>query len=175
MAEAPEIPEASDPFEKRVAISIAILAVILSLISNLGDNAKTDAIIKSTEVADQYSFYQSKSLKGMLAETQANLLLRLSPGGAENGAVASEIQNLNGLVARYDQEKEKVKAEAETLKAEGVRQTAVNNQCDLASLLLQVAIVVCSVAILSRWHAFWFAGVALGVVGAVLGSKAFFM
>lgn len=45
MPEAPEIPEAKDPFEKQVAISIAALAVALSVIGNKGDNAKTDAII----------------------------------------------------------------------------------------------------------------------------------
>ncbi len=46
MAEAPEIPEAKDPFEKRVAVTIAVLAVVLAVVGNKGDNAKTDAIIK---------------------------------------------------------------------------------------------------------------------------------
>ena len=47
MAEAPEIPEANDPFSKQVAITIALLAVVLAVIENKGDNAKTDAIIKT--------------------------------------------------------------------------------------------------------------------------------
>ncbi len=44
MSEDVEVPEAKDPFEKRIAISIAIIAVLLSYISMKGDNAKTDAI-----------------------------------------------------------------------------------------------------------------------------------
>lgn len=175
MAEAPEIPEVADPFEKRVAISIAILAVLLSLISNLGDNAKTDSIIKSTQVADKYSFYQAKSLKGMLAETQATLLARLAPAAGTAEDAAKEVERLRVEIARYEGEKEKIKAAAEALKAEGEQASKINNQCDLAALLLQVAIVVCSVAILSRWHAFWFAGLAMGVAGAAFGAKAFFM
>ena len=175
MADAPEIPEATDPFEKRVAISIAVLAVILSLISNLGDNAKTDVILKSTEVANSYSFYQSKSLKEMLAETQSNLIARLAPPGASAEDAAKEVARLKAEMARYGEEKAKIKTEAESLKAEGERKSRVNDQCDLASLLLQVAIVVCSVAILSRWPAFWFAGLALGIAGAGIGVRAFFM
>ena len=54
MADTPEIPEATDPFEKRVAISIAVLAVIMSLVGNLGDNAKTSSIIETNE-ADRKS------------------------------------------------------------------------------------------------------------------------
>jgi hypothetical protein len=36
MAESPEVPEAKDPFEKKIALSIAIIAVILSLILSKG-------------------------------------------------------------------------------------------------------------------------------------------
>ena len=40
---------------------------------------------------------------------------------------------------------------------------------------LQIGVVVCSVAILSRWHLFWFAGLALGAAGIVVGAMAFAM
>jgi hypothetical protein len=53
MSETPEIPEANDPFSKQVAITIALLAVVLALIENKGDNAKTDAIIKTSEAANR--------------------------------------------------------------------------------------------------------------------------
>ena len=56
MPEAPEIPEASDPFEKRAAATIAILAVALAVIGSKGDNAKTDV------AANRWAHYQSKSI-----------------------------------------------------------------------------------------------------------------
>jgi hypothetical protein len=61
MPDAPEIPEAKDPFEKRVALTIAIIAICLSFVGNLGDNAKTDAIIKTNEASDQWGFFQAKT------------------------------------------------------------------------------------------------------------------
>ena len=51
MPDAPEIPEAKDRFEKTVAITIAVVAVILSWMSNRGDDAKTSAIIKTLDLS----------------------------------------------------------------------------------------------------------------------------
>lgn len=61
MPDAPEIPEAKDPFDKRVALSIAIIAICLSFVANLGDNAKTSAILKTSEASDQWNYFQAKS------------------------------------------------------------------------------------------------------------------
>ena len=57
MPDAPEIPEAKDPFDKRVALTIAIIAICLSFVSNLGDNAKTSAILKTSEASDQWNYF----------------------------------------------------------------------------------------------------------------------
>ena len=174
MSDTPEIPEATDPFEKRVAITIAILAVILSFIGNRGDNAKTEAIIKTNEASNQWGYFQAKSIKGQMAAMQGELLGAL--GGAQpDEARAKEIAHLHDQAARYDKEKEEIKKKAEELQQEAVRDSAINDRCDLAALLLQVGVVICSVAILSRWHAFWISGAALGLAGAIAGARAFFL
>ena len=111
MAEATEIPEASNPFEKRVALTIALLAVVLALVENLGDNAKTSAILKTNEAANQWSYYQSKSIKQNLYETESRLVGFLSTANEESQAktkaeIASE-------VARYQAEKGEIRQSAE--------------------------------------------------------------
>jgi hypothetical protein len=174
MAEAPEIPEATDPFEKRVAISIAVLAVILSLAGNLGDNAKTDSILKTNEASNQWGYFQAKSIKGQLAEMQATLLAEAA-GAPPTEARTKEIQRLRAEGERYDTEKAEIQKTAKALQDEAKHDSDINNRCDLASLMLQIAVVICSVAILSRWHAFWIAGIALGLAGAVATVTAFLM
>jgi hypothetical protein len=174
MADAPEIPEATDPFEKRVAISIAVLAVILSLVSNLGDNAKTDAILKTNKSTDQWAFFQSASLKKHLAVLEGDLLEELAPApGAANPA--KKIARLREDAAKYESGQNDIKKEAERLKGEAEQDEKVNDACDLSSLLLQIGVVICSVAILSHWKAFWYAGLALGAAGTVWGVHAFLM
>ena len=174
MPEATEIPEATDPFEKRVAISIAILAVILSFIGSHGDNAKTDSILKTSEATNQWGYFQAKSIKGQFVEMQGVMLAAVSGAQPEEARV-KEIARLKAESERYEKEKDEIKKKAEDLQTIAAHDSEINDRCDLGSLMLQIAVVICSVAILSRWHAFWFAGLALGIAGAVAGATAYFM
>lgn len=173
MSEAPEIPEATNPFEKRVALTIALLAVVLALVGNRGDNAKTEAILKTNEAANQWAYYQSKSLKQNLVETEARLLEQLRPTDEESAKQARA--KLTSEIARYNTEKGEIKQTAEGLGAAAAVESRVNDRCDLASLLLQIAVVVCSVSILAMWKPLWLAGTALGVAGTLVGVTAFLM
>ena len=161
MADSPELPEAKDPFEKKIAISIAIIAVLLSYISMKGDNAKTDAIIKTNEAANAWGYFQAKSIKGSLVKMESDLL------AASSGDTTKKREELRSESERYDKEKEEIKKKAEELQAEAKVQSDMNDRCALSALFLQVAVVICSVAILSRLHLFWYSGLALAAVGVV--------
>jgi Domain of unknown function (DUF4337) len=163
MADTPEIPEANDPFEKMVAISIAIIAVLLSYISMRGDNAKTDAIINTNEASNQWAFYQAKSLKQHMAEMEADLLANLPNAGD----TTKKREELSAKAKRYDEEKEKIQDAAKEAIAAAKVGSDMNDRCDLSGLFLQIAIVIASVAILSRQRLLWFASLALGLFGAV--------
>jgi hypothetical protein len=172
MSELPEIPEAADPFEKRVALTIAILAVILSFIGNLGDNAKTEAILKTNEATNKWGYFQAKSIKGQMSKLEADLLSHL--GGATLAEPSKELlEKLKADAERYDHEKAEIKTEAEHLVAEAKHESDVNEHCDKASLFLQIGVVICSVAILSGWKPFWLIGIGLGIVGLTFGIGAF--
>ena len=173
MSDTPEIPEATGPFEKRVAITIAVLAVILSIVGNRGDNARTDSILKTNEASDQWGFFQAESIKGHMAAMHGELLAALG-GVPPDEARTREIARLRDETARYEEKKAKLKQEADELHRQATRDAVITERCERASLMLQIAVVICSVAILSRWHAFWFAGLALGLAGAVAGATALF-
>jgi hypothetical protein len=184
MSETPEIPEANDPFSKQVAITIALLAVVLALIENKGDNAKTDAIIKTSEAANRWGYYQSKSIKQNIYETELEILSHLKPVASQADAVDPEaavrrksllasMEKAAATAKRYDSEKGDIKKEAEQFEAAAEANGKINDRCDHAALSLQIAVVICSVAILSRWRLFWYIGLGLGVAGALIGMSAF--
>lgn len=179
MADAPEIPEAKDPFEKRVALTIAILAICLSFVSNLGDNAKAEAGIKTTEASNQWSYFQAKSIKGQLSAMQGDLIARISAvssGGASAADEAkAETARLSKEAERYEAERAEIKAKAEALQKEAERKGAVNDRCDQSALLLQIGVVICSVAILAGSRLCWWLGIGLGIAGMALGVTAFLM
>jgi hypothetical protein len=174
MPDAPEIPEANDPFEKRVAVTIAILAVVLAVIGNKGDNAKTDAIIKTNEASNQWGYYQAKGIKGSIATSQRELLATLAPApNAAADAVAKKIEDLKSEAERYKSEQKEIKTHAEEAQKDAERGSKINDRCDQGSLALQIAIVIASVSILARSRAFWIVSIVLGLVGIVIGTMAF--
>ena len=174
MAETPEIPEAKDPFEKRAALTISIIAICLTFIGNLGDSAKTEAIIRTNEASDQWGYYQAKGIKGQMASMHASLLTSLSgPGISE--VTKAEAARLAKESERYEAEKAQIKDKAEELTKEAAHSSRINDRCDHSSLFLQVSVVFCSVAILSRSHKLWLGGVMIGAIGIAVGVTAFLL
>lgn len=174
MADAPEIPEAKDPFDKRVALTIAIIAICLSFISNLGDNAKTSSILRTSEASDQWNYFQAKSTKALLAAMHGDMIMRLSSEERFDDAKNRAVQ-LGKDAQRYDVEKAEIKKEAEALVADAKHFSAINDRCDQAALLLQIAVIVCSVAILGQSHKFWWLGMVLGIAGIAVGATAYML
>jgi len=173
MPDAPEIPEASDPFEKRAAVTIAILAVVLAVVGNKGDNAKTDAIIKTNEASNQWGYFQAKGIKGSIASAEQELLTVLAPSQPAAADVAKITERLKSDAERYKTEQVKIKKDAEEAQKDAERGSKINDRCDQGSLALQIAIVLASVSILARSHAFWIASIVLGLIGVVIGVLAF--
>jgi hypothetical protein len=173
MSDAPELPEAKDPYEKVVALTIAILAVILSFVDNTGDNAKTDAIVKTTEAANKWAYFQSKSLKENLAESNASLLTLLTPVDA--AAAKAKAEEMVRETARYGGEKKQLMTDAQELEKQAAYSMSIDDRADQASLLLQIAVVICSISILVRWKAIFITGVVAGIAGVAVAVMAFSM
>ena len=68
-----------------------------------------------------------------------------------------------------------IKKQAEALVAQAAHFSAINDRCDQSALLLQIAVVVCSVSILGQSHKFWWLGMFLGAAGIGVGATAYFI
>lgn len=166
-----------DSFAGRVAVATAILATIGAMMSYEGGATQADAMlsknqaaIRKTEASNQWNFYQAKSQKQNLAE----LGRELSDGEAKKG-------DFDKKAKRYEFEKESIKKEAERL--ESLSEQA-DNRSDVkmhehhrwaqATTLLQVAIALSAIALLTRkrWLLWGVAAVSMG--GIALGCAAFF-
>ncbi len=169
-----ELPEeANSPFERIVALSIAMLAVVLSFVDNTGDNAKTDGIVKTNHASNKWAYFQSKSLKENLAETSATLLANLT--AADPAKAQAKAEEMKMEVTRYESEKKEIMAEAKALEKEVEYAMSIDDRADEASLLLQIAIVICSIAILVKWRAIFYVGVVVGIAGTAVAVSAFMM
>lgn len=173
--EAPEIPEAEDPFGRRVALTIAVMAVLLSVIDVHGDNAKGDGLLAATKASSQWAYYQAKSIKEHAFELQRDTVLAMAATTLDPTRGAELRERWDAQLKRYATEKQEIKQQAEAHEAAVELNGRIDDRCDLAGLLEQIAIVMASVAILVKWRAFYVVSVLLGGAGAAVGVSAFFI
>ena len=158
----------------QMAVATAVLATVGAIFADMGgatqaDAAlfKNDAAIKKTEASNQWNYYQAKSNKQNLAELSIDLL-----------PASDKKEKYLASVERYKSEKEEIKKKAELLEAESTefnekseQQMHQHHRWAQATTLLQVAIAMAAIALLTqnKWmeRAMFIAaalGVTLGVV-----------
>ena len=175
MAESVEIPEATDHFQRRIALTIAIMAVILAFISTKGDNAKSDSLLSATKASSQWAYYQAKSIKEGSHELQKELLSVLPASAVAQQKIAPLIASYEEKIKKYTAEKQEIMDGARKLEEQVTYNGDIDDRCDDAGLLLQIAIVIGSIAILVSWPLLWYVSILLGIGGAVVGATAFFL
>ena len=161
-------------FTRRVALATAIFAVVLAIASLGEKNAMKEMILAQQQASDSWAFYQAKALREHQYRTQK---FRLEVDLAERGpgmkpAVRQKFETLLTTFAdeekRYNAEKKEIEQEAKKLEHERDVNRAKDPYFDFAEALLQIAIVMSSIAILSNSRSVFFFSLVLAVLGALL-------
>ena len=163
--------------DKRVGIKIAIIAVIMAIVSSYGKNAANDMIINEVKASNGYAWYQAKRIRGAMndqAIAQIDLDLLGQPNDAQREAMGKLKKKLQEKNAEYKKENDDILKEADTTKAEAALAGKKNDAFDRAEIALQVAVVLCSLTLLTGSAIFSQAGVGLAALGVVLAGMAFF-
>ena len=90
--------------DKRIALVIAILALLLSFSETLGKSAQTEAIDANVKSTDTWSFYQAKDTRRTVlnvASDQTTLLAAGLTDPAAKAAVEKQIETWRKTAARY--------------------------------------------------------------------------
>jgi hypothetical protein len=170
---------AEDGFGRRVALVTAVFAVALAIASLGGNNAMKEMLLAQQQSSDQWAFYQAKVIREHQYRGQR---LRLEADLAERGAALKPEarQALEALSKRFGEEEkryggEKKDIEKEARKLEHERDVNRDRDpyFDYAEVLLQIAIVMSSVSILSRSRPTFYLSLVLAVSGALLALNGF--
>ena len=183
-AELPNLEElherVADRFGRRVALVTAVFAVLLAIAALGGNHAMKEMLLAQQKSSDQWAFYQAKVIRehqyrGQKLRLEADL-------GERGGSIKPEgREKLEGLMKkfaeeeqRYNIEKKDIEKEAKTLEHERDVWQAKDPYFLFAEALLQIAIVMASVSILSRSRAAFSFSLLLAVAGALLTVNGFF-
>ena len=158
----------------QIAMFTAIIATVGAIYSYMGGatqaNAglyKNNAAIKKTEASNQWNFYQAKSTKQALAELARDL------------APEAKQPTYQAKVERYEKEKGDIKLVAEKLENEATEwdhqsdeQMHQHHRWAQATTVLQVAIALAAIALLTKKKWLEYAMFGAGGLGLVIGGVA---
>jgi Domain of unknown function (DUF4337) len=143
-----------------VAVSTAVIAAIAAVASLLAGSHVNEAMIAQMKSSDQYAFYQAKSIKGHLVETEAELLTQL--GKAEAGAEVKKKSE------KYDKDKDSIKEQADKFAEESEHHLGIHERLAGSVTLCQIAIALAAISALTKRKPFWYISLGFGAGGAVL-------
>ncbi len=151
-----------------IAVSTATLAVITAFASAESGKAANATLRLTNLETDQWSYYQAKSIKEHSYGLQAELLTLLPRAPELDGIRAEARGRYQAERSRYEKEKKDIEARAQKLAEE--RRVASERQGRFAKALiaLQIAIVLSSVAGLTKKKWLYLSGLGLGVIGIAL-------
>lgn len=148
-----------------VALSTAIIAAAAGISSLAMARHSGKATAQLVESADQWSFYQSKSIKSYIVGVERNQLsfMIVKPEDAER--LAKTQKDEAEKLAKLDKEKDEIMANAKALSASSKRHSALGGMLGNAVTLFQIAIANMAIAALSKRVLFWMVGLGLGLGG----------
>lgn len=182
--------ERSERFRNRAALLIALLAAVLAIGGLGGGNATDDMIFNNIRASDTWAFFQAKNMRQTLFEVAADQLeADIARSGTRTAEQTARLADYRATIARYESEpdpaapndpvrgegKRQLRAQAEAFEAARERASAQDNNFDLAEVLLQLALVLGSVAILAVNRPILLLSGLLGLAGALLTANGFLL
>jgi hypothetical protein len=171
MAEVGHLP--ADPSHRKVALLIAVLALVLSFAETLAKGTQTTALSANVEAANLWAFFQAKTIRMTVVRTAAEAAaidLLLGAPDPVREVLQQRIADWEQTATRYDSEPEtqegrkELVARAKRAEATHDRALAAYHHYELASAAVQIAIVLASASIITGVTVLvWLSG-ALGMV-----------
>jgi hypothetical protein len=152
--------------ERLIGLTMAVVAALLAMVTLMGHRLHTEEVVSQTKSADGWAFYQAKNGRYHLYAADAQLAQLIGGRG-------------DTLAKGWEKKAEDERREADEIRRENERRDRETDAIarratffDLSEICLEVAIVLCSVSLLTGSATFWrisFVGTLAGIVVAALG------
>jgi hypothetical protein len=170
--------EKKEPWLNYMALTTVIFAVCATLSTFKGGGYSTRGVLSQAQASDQWAFYQAKSIKSNLYQVQVEKLqleARLEADAAKKAIYQDAIDADQKKVASYEKDKADIKAKAEGLEALRDDAKRHGEPFGIAVILLQIAILVSSIAALVKRKELWYIAVPVGLAGIASFVDGFFL
>jgi hypothetical protein len=161
---------AKEPFDRKVAVTMATIAALLAIVTVLGHILSTEELLAQQKANDQWAYYQAKSIRRYNSEIARDLLKALT---TESAAKAEEHYTAN--VEKYEKEGKEVQDEAKRLESESEFKGKQALRLEISEVFLEIGIVFASLAILSKRALVWWVSMLSAAVGVCIAMTVKFI
>jgi len=183
-----------DPFFRQVAMTMAIVAAVLACVTMLSHREHTETLrlqseasIYQTKASDKWAHYQAKKNREYQYEIAEEMLPYLvhtdkGPTSKDSSGASFKNENWNQKIARYKEETAEIRKDAEKDEKDAGESQEQSHRAhdradryDLGELGVELALVLCSLAVLTKRPRFWHVGIGFGILGAGVAASALFL
>jgi len=155
---------AKEPFDKRVAGTMAIIAAMLAVVSVLGHIQTTEELLQQQKASDQWAYYQAKSIRRYDSEVARDLFASM-----KNEAMSEQYAK---NAEKYRKDDEEIQKEAQSLESESHVKGRQALRFHFGEVFLEISIVFASLAILTKRGLLWYGAIVLGLAGVCIAATA---
>ena len=172
--------EKKEPWLNYLALTTIIFAVAATLSTFKGGGYSTRSMLSQEQASNKWAYYQSKSLKSYLYETQKDMLelstLRMAKNesGAKD-AFEKKIADYEKSIKRYDKEKAEIKKDAEKFETQRDDAQSHSKVFGMTVIFLQISILLSSISALIKRKYIWYIASATGAIGLLYFANGFFL
>ena len=159
---------ATDPLSRKVAATMGIIAALLAIVAVSGHIMTTEELLNQQKASDEWAHYQAKALRRYQSDVASDIL---SVMGGESSAKLAEKYKAN--MERYTKEGEELQEKAKEFEVESAVAGKRAVRLHFGEVFLEIAIVVCSLAILTKREFAWHAAILSGAIGIVFAATVF--
>ena len=154
-----------------VAVTMAILAVLVATATLMGHRAATEELLLQTRASDQWAFFQAKNIRLHEMQAVTDILSTVQPMDKERTEAMRE--QYAKEVERYEKEKDEISEKAQELEKDRDVVSQREDRYDAAEVILEIALIICSLTLLTKKRLFWLAGILVGIAGVAAGVSGF--
>ena len=165
--------EAGEASLTRISLAISILAVLVAMVTVLSHRSHTEAVLMQSRAGDRWNEYQAKKIR---SESLSNVvdLLALQPV-RDTAASAKKSSEYRAHLDKWNSDLAEDQKAAREYEAEVRRAEKKASRYDLGEALLQIAVVLSSITLLTRQRTYFVFGLALGLAGILTAATAVFL
>jgi len=163
---------------KGVVITTTCLAVMTAIAAARGAACLEKTQLLTAIESSKWAYYQAKSIKQNLAETQKNAFEVEVLGAAnidQKALYESKLKIATEEISRYDAEKNQIKKEAEDTAVLNKQVAKKGNFFSGSVVFFQIGIMLSSVSALLKRKFMWILGLFFGIIATVLLGYGLFL